>query len=280
MTGATSADYQSELERFMKTMGQHLVVFTGRYASFNRDGTPLDEGIFAFSGCLLGIGQSYFWMTAGHCLKDQLDEPIRDGTLKLFDGGFADFFGLKVDDKKHRIPYTYNPGDGFYIEDKDRGLDFGIVPLDGLTVKGFLANGVKPVEPGDWLTDRDTTFDHYKMYGIPAYLTKFDRSASGRPYGGIQPAMVAIDPIDRMGDENPLSNEWFVGRLHPEAAIQHIGGMSGGPIYGFTRVNGNTWTYKIVALQSRWFEKTRTIFGCSLPSVANALVDALRKDHS
>lgn len=271
------ADYQSELERFMKTMGQHLVVFTGSYASFNDDGSPLEEGIFAFSGCLLGIGEVYVWLTAGHCLKDHLDKPIRKGTLKIIDGGFADFFGLNAEDKKHRIPYTYNAGDGFYIEDDDRGLDFGFVPLDSLTVMCFLKNGVKPVGPGDWLTERDTQFDHYKMYGIPAYLTKFDRTAGGRPYGGIQPAMVAVEPVDRMGDGNQLSPEWFVGRLHPDAPIIDIAGMSGGPIYGFTRLEASRWTYKIVALQSRWFERPRTIFGCSLPSIVQALGEALNR---
>lgn len=262
----------------MKTMGQHLVVLVGQYKSVNDDGSPLGEGIFSFSGCLLGAADHYFWMTAGHCLKDHLDTPIRNGNLQLFDGGFADYFGLNVGDKKYRVPFTYSPGDGFYVEDAGRGLDFGFIPLDSLTVKCFLANGVKPVGPVDWLTDRETKFDHYKMYGIPAHLNKFERDASGQPRGGIQPVMVSIDPLDRMSDENLLSNEWFFGRLNPNAGdLKDIAGMSGGPIYGFTRLEENKWTYKIIALQSRWFPRTRTIFGCSLPSVVQALHEAIER---
>lgn len=274
MTDTTSEEYQSNLDHLMQTMGQHLIVYTGYYESFNPDGSRLGEGILALSGFLLAIGERHFWVTAGHCLKDVLEEPLKSKTLKLYSTAFADYFGLTVGNKLP-IPHTYLPGDGFYIEDVERGLDFGIVPLGPLTVQGFRTNGIKDVERGDWLTDRDTKFDHYKMYGIPACYTQFAVSAGGRPSGGIQPAMVAIDPIDRLSDDNPLSNEWFVGRIHPDATIPDIRGMSGGPIYGFTRVGEKAWTYKVVALQSRWNRRTRVIFGCSLQAMAKALSEAL-----
>ncbi|HWA97214.1 MAG TPA: hypothetical protein VG713_01925, partial [Pirellulales bacterium] len=55
------------------------------------------------------------WVTAGHCLKDALDANIATGKMRIVGGGFMDSFGL---DTKHRhlIPFTYEPGCGYYVE--------------------------------------------------------------------------------------------------------------------------------------------------------------------
>ena len=60
--------------------------------------------------------------------------------------------------------------------------------------------------------------------------------------------------------------------------------MSGGPIYGFRRNDKGRLTYHVVALQSRWWDKRRIVFGCSVPLFAEevyrqlgALIDEIEE---
>lgn len=94
----------------------------------------------------------------------------------------------------------------------------------------------------------------------------------------MQLTLVAINRIyvDDVGEPPPDMQEfpchsWFIGRLDPECKIADLAGMSGGPIYGFRRTDDNTLVYDVVALQSRWWLKSGTIFGCSLPAFAEEI---------
>jgi hypothetical protein len=86
--------------------------------------------------------------------------------------------------------------------------------------------------------------------------------------------MIALDRIEYEEIGEPPAGEqvpsecWFIGRLDPESQIRDIVGMSGGPIYGFRRNEEGKLLYHVVALQSRWWNTSRTIFGCSLPYFA------------
>ncbi|MGH7193449.1 MAG: hypothetical protein ACREJM_07930, partial [Candidatus Saccharimonadales bacterium] len=70
--------------------------------------------------------------------------------------------------------------------------------------------------------------------------------------------MLAVEQISEDDDHPGM----FVARIHKEADIETIEGMSGGPIYGFRFDDRGNLRYHIVALQSSWLPKQRVIFAC------------------
>jgi hypothetical protein len=252
---------ENQQANFVRFMSRHLVSLAGIYESY-KDGKLFQSGTFAVSGFVLTLHDRHFWVTAGHCLK-YLDDNIRNGVLKIFDVGFADYFGDEAKDQ-HKYPFSYEPGCGFYIDSQEDGLDFAIIPLDLLTIQNFAANGVKDVSRANWLQQPALTFERYMILGLPAYLIPKDRPA-------VQPVLVGIEPLKPSDIPDPLPDEWFVGKIDDECPIVSIEGMSGGPIYGFRRDDKGRWLYHIVALQSRWREGSRVIFGCPMTHFAELL---------
>jgi hypothetical protein len=84
------------------------------------------------------------------------------------------------------------------------------------------------------------------------------------------PVMLRLDAIENERTRRSAP-EWFTAKIHPECEIQSIEGMSGGPIFGFRKNAQGQFLFHVVALQSRWDENQRIIFGCSLPYFAEWL---------
>lgn len=254
-------------------MSRHFVALACEYETINTDGTIHGRDAAVYSGFLIEIYGQMFWVTAGHCLKEELDENIDKGVLRVTGGGFMDYFGQDAQ-HFHRVPFTYEPHSAIYADDPESGLDFALLKLDELQERSFAANGLAPITRENWVHQPDLTFDFYRMLGIPKQCV-----FRGKTLGDVtvQQAMVAVNrmAIDEVceppfGVKVP-SDAWFVGRIDPGAEISDIRGMSGGPIYGFRRNEAGRLTYHAVALQSRWWRESRTIFGCSIPYFAEAI---------
>jgi hypothetical protein len=85
--------------------------------------------------------------------------------------------------------------------------------------------------------------------------------------------MFPVRRIDALPeDAKETTYKRFVGQIIPELPIDSIEGMSGGPIFGF-RYKDSELRYWIVALQSSWYQSSRVIFGCPLPTLASLLSD-------
>lgn len=252
---------------FVSMLCRHLVGLVVEYQSKDDSGAPVHSRA-VISGFVLELHSRWFWVTAGHTLKDYLDKPINDGTLRIIDSGFADYW---VTDAEHRhlYPFRYEPGCAFYIEAAEDSLDFGLIPLDGLMRQAFAKNGVIPISRNNWISQHQLEFSVYKMLGFPAHENRV------RTIGGVTAnyALTALLDLERITNEEAgpsAGDEWFSARLHPGAKLPSIEGMSGGPIYGFRKVD-DRWSYHVVALQSRWWPERRIIFGCSLPRFAEAV---------
>jgi len=195
---------------------------------------------------------------------------MASGQLRITGGGFMDYFAHEAT-FLHSIPYRYEPGSSYYIEQPEHGLDFALILLNDLQVKAFAANKLIPITRGNWVHQPHLTFDFYRMLGIPKERVITTERPDGTLDTKVGQAMVALNRIepDEVGDPPPDMDEgpsgaWFIGRLDPECTIPDIAGMSGGPIYGFRRDENGNLVYHVVALQSRWWRKSRTIFGCSM----------------
>jgi hypothetical protein len=189
----------------------------------------------------------------------ELNEFMRYARVKVHNVSLVDYFGSQAQ-HRHMIPFPYEPGDGFHIHDLDKSLDFGVVPLSEMYCKMLNANGVIPITRKHWLDHEKFTYGGYKIHGLPTHLC--DRA-------GVQPVVVGIDRLDPASFGQ--SSTWFCGRVIVGAEqLGSIKGMSGGPIYGFTKVDGQL-AYRVVALQSGWLPDSRIAFGCQIHCFAEAL---------
>ena len=60
-------------------MSRHFVALTCDYETIKRDGSIDRRGTSVYSGFLLQLHGATFWVTAGHCLKDELDAGMATG---------------------------------------------------------------------------------------------------------------------------------------------------------------------------------------------------------
>ena len=260
---------------FLKYMSRHLVALTSEYKSYEK-GKLLHHGVLAFSGFPIEMLNRWFWVTAGHCLK-MLDDNIPTKTMELFRTEFMDCFG-PGEPVLNGVPYTYEPGCGFFIEKKDLALDFGLIPLRNLYRQNMVKNGVVAISRIHWESQAELTFSEYKILGFPAHDKVEEFDASGGAEAAIRPVMIAIDRIEKGEIDNPPDGAWFIGRIPDDVTISSVEGMSGGPIFGFRKSASGQWFYQIVGLQSWWRPETRIIFGCSLPLFAEAVQNALENE--
>jgi hypothetical protein len=253
-------------ERFKRFMSRHLVALVGDYTSFNTDGSELHRGMFAITGFVIEFVDRWFWVTAGHRLQDELDGPIRNGYLKIQNTAFADYFGIDAQNY-NTLCYTYEPECGFYIDDSEEGLDFGLIAIPDLYRTAMEKNGILAISRSHWTNQPEADFTHYKMLGLPAHL-KEDSERT------IVVAMIAVEALPPEEWQQYSEDVRFIGRIPADVQITNIEGMSGGPIFGFRQLPDGQWSYHIVALQSRWIASKRVIFGCSLPRFAEAVHDS------
>jgi len=276
-----SAEEQRDLD-FLAFMSRHLVAFTVRYESFDDAGKSFHHGLIVYSGFVLSLYDQWFWVTAGHCFQNQIDQDglddlIKAGKIKLRGTAFADHFGLDVIDE-HIIPYSYEPGCAFHIFRKDLGLDFAIIPLPDLIRTAFEKNGIIAVSRENWIHQSKITFESFMILGFPSHLVESSMTSNKGMVGAFEPVMIRVDRLSPADVENVPTDIWFVGRIPSEVKIKDIKGMSGGPIYGFWRAENGQWFYHVVALQSWWREKSRTVFGCSVPVFAEFVHAAMNAE--
>jgi hypothetical protein len=245
---------------FLKFMSEHLVAFVYQ-CEVSRDGATTLETGYA-TGFILSLHGAPFWATAGHCLIE-LDKTIRSGAVKLVSSGFADYFGTRA---KHQttVPLHYEPDSALKIDLGSESLDYALLPLPNLIMQAFETNGIRTVHRANWEQISKLTFAEYKMLGFPADAQELDSDAPA-----LRPVMVSIQRLNGHLVRSE-GDDWFVGRIHPEARLPDIRGMSGGPIFGFRKI-GERWGYHVVGIQSRWDSATRTIKGCSVPYFAERL---------
>ena len=264
---------------FLAFMSRHLVALIAQYESFDNEGRSFHHGVIVYSGFVLSLHDRWFWVTAGHCLRNEqaededekgLDDLITSGRLKLVSTGFADYFGLEAS-HRHCVPFSYEPGSALQLYRKDLGLDFALIPLSDLIRAAFQKNRIIAVSRENWIHQPELSFTQHKILGFPSHLVKTSKSSGDEFVADFQPVMIAVDRLNPSDVQGVPADIWFVGRIPPEVKIQSIKGMSGGPIYGFRKSETGQWFYHVIALQSWWRDKTRTIFGCSLPTFAEAL---------
>src|SRR6185312_5340239 len=250
-------------------MGRHFVALTCEYESLNPNGSVFHHGTAVFSGFIIEFLGKWFWLTAGHIFTKYLDHPINRNELRVIGGSFVDYLGFEA---KHFVgyPYIYSAGDAAFVYNRDLGLDYALIALDGLKQVAFQKNNVVPLERSSWEHQHRLTFEFYRMLGVPK--TEVVPSSHQEDGVAFRLAMLAIDRLtpDEISILGDVPDGMFVGRIPEDATIKTVEGMSGGPIYGFRRV-GKDLIYHPVAVQSFWRPDSRLVFACPLPAFAEAV---------
>jgi hypothetical protein len=242
-------------KQFLMQLGQHLVALCGSYVKLNENGEPSGPPAFySYTGTVLEINGKWCIATAGHCLK-HLESAIDHPKVRVEAQVLADYFGPNSTNQ-NPLPFKPLEQESLYVDDD--GLDFGLVYINELWKKNLARNGIVPFSSKQWNFPDDLKFESYAIVGFPDEFTGGSASQNDRSMvGHLMPSYI---PLCRHPDDTSETYQQFRAEIVDRGDQKSIVGMSGGPIFGFFREDGEV-KYLLVALQS-WWDKKRTVFGC------------------
>lgn len=227
--------------------GGHLIAL--RHAAL----TPTGEKMYFYSGTLAFHSGHVFWLTAGHVISS-IDRQLKDESLRDHQFALGDFFGHTVRSSVE-IPFSYPNSVRYALEDDDKGVDFGFVQIDPISVRSLITNMPRVTnleEPSAPALQSET---RVFVVGLP----EAGFMPSVEEVRGAQPALVWLD-IDVAGPREGKITQTF-GRMH-ETFEQSLKGMSGGPIVAMQRDPAPLVT--VVGIQTSWSPRSKHVFGHSI----------------
>ncbi len=253
-------------ERFFKAVGRHFVTLS----CVQRVAGQTEERILVFSGFLVEAGDAWFYVTAGHILRD-IQAALRGG---------AQFDVWRLDDqtagnqfKGAAIPYAFDVNKWLIFEDKAIGLDYAIVPLETMYCLLLQAGGAVPIDKVAW-GDYVTEHDQWALVGIPSETVAYDQKTTITGRIVVMPLEHADEPA---GAGRKAENQ-FYARLKDLGNVRDIDGMSGGPVFALKKI-ADEWNYKVIGVQSSWYPSICTIAACPFSSLGmelEALVESVK----
>ena len=262
-------------ERFMKTVGRHFVTLS----CLQRLPDVPGEKTLVFSGFLVDVGGAWFYVTAGHILRD----------IRAALGAGATFDSWCLGDqtagnrfKNTGVPYAFDVERWLVIENEENGLDYATVVLEDMYCQLLKAGGAIPIDQEAW-GDHVTDHDQWALVGVPAETVSFD----GRTIISARVVITPIEQIDKPTIARQKAQNQFYGRLQDDSidVVNNIDGMSGGPIFALKKSEG-VWRYTVIGVQSGWYPSRRIITACPFISLGMALeqivaeVRAMQADHA
>ena len=247
-------------DRVAKTIGRHFVTLS----CVHHPCPPDEMRIHLFSGFIVDIAGEWFYMTAGHILRD-----IR----KALDAGSTfDIWRLGDQTANNRfnntaIPYAFDLEQWFVLEDASAGLDYATVHLGGLYRQQLEAGNVTAIAKDAW-SDHLTEHDHWALFGIPAETVSYDGNT-------IISARVVMAPL-LAADAPPLAEQRAQNQFYAKLAdgseqfVNDVVGMSGGPVFMLRYVD-DAWKYGVIGVQSGWYPSTRVVAICPFATFGRAL---------
>ena len=256
-------------KKFLMHLGQHLVALCGSYVKLDENGEPSGPPTFySYTGTLLEINGKWCVATAGHCLKN-LENAINHPKVRVETQVLADYFGPNVTNQN---PLPFNPLEQGVLYVDDDGLDFGLVYVNELWQQNLARNGIVPFSSKQWNFPDKLSFESYALIGFADEYTGGSASPSGSTMiGHVMPSYI---PLSRLPDDTKETYQRFRAEIVDKGNQKRIEGMSGGPIFGFFREDGDV-KYLLVALQSRWDER-KTVFGCLTKKMMKFVEQELR----
>jgi hypothetical protein len=251
-------------ERFIKTVGPHFVTLSC-VQSFA--GTP-NEKLLLFSGFLVDVDGVWFYVTAGHILRDirlALNAGARFDVWRLGDQTAGNRFNTG-------IPFDFDCDRWLVIEKEEIGIDYAVLALKTMYRDALRAGGAIPIDKNAW-GNHVTEHDHWVLIGVPSESVLYDGKSNIR-------ARLVVAPVESIDEppveSGPKARNQFFARLKNDSAsvLKDVDGMSGGPVFALKKVAG-TWNYSVIGVQSGWYRSRRIIAACPFSSLGMALQDVV-----
>lgn len=256
-------------EEFVRFFSRHLVSLSGWYQFTSpNEKEPGQLQFFSYSGFIISFNGLWCLATAGHILEN-LEQHLRAGSIRVSRYALLDDFGPDVI-SHDPIPFDYVRAPKYHIYDREAGLDFALIGL-GPYYQGLLqANGIVAVAEENWEKQHEVDFGKHMMIGLPQQAIEASTwKGEGKVHfeAFVRPMTIDIVKLNEL-PEGTRETRYprFIGRIDGELPLDDIGGMSGGPILGFSKTADKYW---IVAIQSSWLSASKVVFGCPIPIIAD-----------
>ena len=229
-----------------------------------RDGS---RRVHVFSGFLIEAAGVWFYLTAGHVLRDlksALDLDSKFDTWRLDDQSAGNTFDAA-------IPFDFDIGRWLVIENELNGLDYAAVVLDPFFCRQLKAGGAVPIDKIAW-GDYTAEHDFWAVVGIPAETVHYQQE--NFIHGKL--VIMPLEPTEPPEGAGATVSNRFFAHIKDPGAVNHLGGMSGGPVFALFKNEGR-WRYKIIGLQSGWYRSEAVISACPISSFAEELESVVQE---
>ncbi len=256
-------------DQFFRTIGRHFVSLS----CVQRVPGQQTGQVLVFSGFLIEAGGIWFYLTAGHILRDlkaALAGGVRFDTWRLDDQTAGNRF------EGAAIPFDFDIDRWLVIEDKEVGLDYAAVVLDAFYCRQLTAGGAVPVGRIAW-GDHTEAHDFWAVVGIPSETVRYDHQTLIEGRIVVMP-LISCEPPEGAGE---TAQNKFFARIKDPGNVRNMLGVSGGPVFALFK-DEEGWRYKLIGIQSAWYRPEGIIAACPTSSLAielEVLIDSLIAQH-
>lgn len=225
-----------------------------------------DGLLIIVSGFLLSVGDTWLFVTAGHCFRS-------------FELGFSngrDYKDWRLNDtlgwqgtRMQPLEFDFITASKTYV--CENRSDYGILILEPKYRDRLVEKGAVAISEESWKKDWPRNFQLYRILGIPRETIK--------PVGG-QPlsyeGTLSFLPIKDVTFENRrIYGMVMLDDNECDGPIKSIDGMSGGPMIAFKQNEEGRWRYWIIGIQYGWNESSRIIYAFPLNELLHEITKGL-----
>jgi hypothetical protein len=252
-------------EIIARAIGRHFISLI--CAQYPPDNTQMRT--LLFSGFVIEVTGEWFYVTAGHILRDigtALLKGYKFSTWRLGDQTAGNKFGDSA------IPYSFEFEKWIVLENEESGLDYAFVHLGYLDREQLKANGVVALSKNDW-AGYGINHDYWVLFGIPSESVFYDRIT-------LVKARVVSAPLihtEKPADVSAKIENQFYAKLQEgsEQFVSDLDGMSGAPVFAIKWVN-DVCRYVVIGVQSGWFPSSKILTICPFASFGMLLEKAVQ----
>jgi len=230
------------------------------------------ESILVFSGFVIDVSGEWFYVTAGHIIRDiciALASGSSFDVWRLDDQTAGNRFGGKA------VPYDFNADTWIVIRDESIGLDYASVHLGDFYRRQLEVGGITAIAKNAW-GDYVNEYDHWVLMGVPSETAAYDGSTAINARMVMSPLTSVEEPTDA-GDK--AQNQFYAKPSEDsERFFKDADGLSGGPVFALKK-QGEVWKYKVIGIQSAWYPANRTLAICPFSSFGLALEKLVADVH-
>lgn len=247
-------------EIIAKELGKHFVSLSCLH---NRKATD-SQDTHVFSGFMTSIQGEWFYITAGHIIEFIRQSIEKGDTFECWRLSDATAGGKFAE---MAVPFDFNIDEWAVLYVENEGIDYAVTPITGLYKKQLEAGGVTPLAENSWGSHADD-HEQWALFGIPSETVEHD----GETVITAKYVMVALHRTAAPTLAEDKANNQFFAKLtnNSEHAVKDVDGMSGGPIFGLTRIPSG-WRYGVIGVQSGWYGSDRVVAACPISSFIQEL---------